>query len=479
MSDSTTSSPVIDVVPVIENQKIGRFWVALFAVAWLVTFLDGFDLQIISFAGRYLKADFGLSNTQLGTLGTIGVVGTLFGGIAITYLGDKFGRKPAIVGSVAGFGLFMVAFAFAADYPQLVILRLATGFFIGGALPLVWALVSEFAPTRLRSTSVVIVMIGYSLGAASGGPVSNLLIPHFGWQSVFLAGGIGSLVVLVPVLLFLPESIKFLAQRDLARHRLIALLRRVSPGIELPSGASFVVGTQAVDRSRFTPAALFRGRLALITPLVWAAWFCSATVVFYLTFWSPILNEQMGFSVSAAASLAAGASIAGAVGQALISRFIDRRGAGAIMWMPLLAVPCLVLIGFAPLGTVGYVLVLLVANVLIVGGNGGVISISSIFYRPAIRASGGGWAASVSKLGAMLGPWLAGLLLDAGVGAKGTFFVFAIFPVAMVVLLAVLGRVQRGLPADVDGSLRSSTDASGSADGQSLAAGGASEQRAR
>ncbi|MCI2417806.1 MFS transporter [Saccharopolyspora sp. K220] len=455
MSDSTTSRPVIDVVPLIENQKIGRFWTALFAVAWLVTFLEGFDLQIISFAGSYLKRDLALSNTQLGTLGTVGVVGQLFGGIAIAYLGDRFGRKPAIVGSVAGFGVFMVLFAFAADYPQLVVLRFATGFFIGGALPLVWALVTEFAPTRLRSTSVVIVMVGYSLGSASGGPVSNLLIPDFGWASVFLAGGIASLAMLVPVLLFLPESVKFLAQRGLAQHRIIPVLRRVSPGIQLPSDARFVVGTQDVDRTRFTPASLFRGgRLALITPLVWGAWFCSATVVFYLAFWGPILNEQIGFSVSAAATLASGTSVAGALGQVLISRFIDRRGAGAIMWMPLLAVPCLLLIGFAPLGAVGYVLVLVVAHILIVGGNGGVISISGIFYRPAIRASGGGWAASVSKLGAMLGPWLAGLLLDNGIDAKGTFYVFAIFPVAMVVLLAVLGRIQRGLPADADGSLR-------------------------
>lgn len=454
MTDSTKSRPVVDVAELIEKQRIGGFWLALFAVAWLVTFLEGFDLQIISFAASYLKHDFALNNSQLGTLGTVGTLGQLGGGIAIGWFGDRFGRKPSIVASVAGFGVFMVLFSFAANYPELVLLRLATGLFIGGALPLVWALVTEFAPTRLRSTSIVIVMVGYSLGSASGGPLSNALIPHFGWGSVFLAGGIASLVMLVPVVFFLPESVKFLAERDLAPGRVIAILRRVSPGVRLPDGARFVVGSQGVLRGRFTPAMLFRGgRLALLTPLVWASWFCSATIVFYLAFWSPILNQQIGFSVSGAAVLASVTAVAGALGQALISRFIDNRGAGAIMWMPLLAVPCLLLIGFAPLGTAGYVLVLILAHILIIGGNGGVISISNIFYRPAIRASGGGWAASVSKLGAMLGPWLAGLLLDEGLSAKGTFFVFAIFPVAMVVLLAVLGRVQRGLPPEAEGSL--------------------------
>jgi MFS transporter, AAHS family, 4-hydroxybenzoate transporter len=454
-SKSSASRPVVDVVPLIENQKIGGFWLLLFAVAWLVTFLEGFDLQIISFAGSYLKHDFALSNTQLGTLGTVGTLGQLVGGIAIGYFGDRFGRKPSIIGSVAGFGVFMVLFAFAADYPQLIALRFATGLFIGGALPLVWALVTEFAPTRMRSTSVVIVMIGYSLGSASGGPLSNALIPHHGWGSVFLVGGIASLLMLIPVMLFLPESVKFLAERDLGRDRISPILRRFDPGLELPAGARFVVGTKEVDRTRFTPAALFRGgRLAVITPLVWAAWFCSATVVFYLAFWSPILNQQMGFTVSGAATLAAGTAVAGAAGQALIGRFVDHRGAGAIKWMPTFAVPCLLLIGFVSLGKGGYVLLLVLANILIIGGNGGVISISGIFYRPSIRVSGGGWAASVSKLGAMLGPWLAGFLLDSGLTAKGTFFFFAIFLVAMVVVLTALGRIQRRLPAGAEGSLQ-------------------------
>src|SRR5947207_11739944 len=111
--DARDTRPVVDVVPLIENQKVGRFWVVLFAVAWAVTFLDGFDLQIISFAGRYIQESFALSNTQLGTLGTLGVVGTLVGGIAMGYLGDRVGRKPAIVVSTVGFGVFMLLFAVA------------------------------------------------------------------------------------------------------------------------------------------------------------------------------------------------------------------------------------------------------------------------------------------------------------------------------------------------------------------------------
>lgn len=451
----TPNRPVVDVHPLIESQKTGRFWVTLLAVCWSVAFLDGFDLQIISFAARYIKEDFALSNTQLGTLGTLGVLGTLFGAIAVSYLGDRIGRRPAIITAVAGFGVFTMLFAVAKNYEQLMILRVVAGLFIGGALPPIWALVTEFAPQRLRSTSVVIVMIGYSLGTAAGGPISNALIPDLGWESVFVVGGIASVVVLVLVVAWLPESIKFLVQKDLTPHRIPPILRRLRPGVTLPDDAVFKVGADVRDRSKFTPASLFRGgRLAIITPLIWLSYLSSATIVFYLTFWGPILNEQLGFSVSAAALLAAGGSVAGAVGQIIAGRFIDKRGAGTIAVMPLLAIPALLVIAFVHIGPALYIVVLTLAHMFIVGGHGGIISVTGIFYRPAIRASGGGWATSVSKLGAMLGPWLAGVLLDSGMNARGTFFVFAFFPVAMVVAMSVLGRIQRGLPTTADGSLR-------------------------
>jgi len=443
----------VDVVPLIERQRPGRFWITLFAVSWVVTFLDGFDFQILSFAGTSIKNAFGLTDTQLGTLGTVGLSGTLVGGLCLGYLGDRIGRRPSIIVATAGFGIFMILFVFARDYSHLVILRFVSGLFLGGVLPLAWALNTEFAPARLRSTSVAIIMIGYSLGSAAGGPVSIALIPSYGWQSVFLVGGICSLLAVIPVALALPESVKFLAQKDMAHDRIAMIMRRVAPGREFPSDTRFVVGSGEVHKGRFTPAQLFRGVLANLTVLLWIAYICSSAIVFYLAFWGPILNERLGFSATAAALIGAAASVAGALGQLAIVRFIDNRGAGTIALMPLLGVPCLLAIGFAPLSPAAYIVILMATNVFIIGGHGGMHSISGIFYQPAIRANGAAWATSIAKFGAMLGPWLAGVLLDGGFEAKETFYVFALFPLAMSLLLFALGRAQRRLPADAEGSL--------------------------
>lgn len=446
------SAPV-DVTPIIERQRAGRFWISMFVVSWLITFLDGFDFQLISFAGPHLEKAFGLSDSQLGTLGTVGLVGTLIGGLGLGYVGDRIGRKPTISICVVGFGVFMLLFAISGDYTQLIVWRTLSGVFLGAALPLTWALNTEYAPARMRSTSVVIIMIGYSLGAAVGGPLSNLLIPSYGWGSVFVAGGICSLLVVIPVLLVLPESVKFLAQKGRRPDKVAAVLGRVQPGLTFPEGTSFVVGPIGVDTKPFNPAMLFRGPLKRITPLLWVAYMCSSALIYYLAFWGPILNERMGFSVSAAANIAACAAVAGCVGQLIIGRFIDRRGAGTTGVMPLLAVPTLLVIGLITLQPALYIAVLMFAHIVIVGGHGGMHSIASIFYRPAIRSNGGAWATSIAKFGAMVGPLLAGVLLDAGLKAQQTFYVFAIFPVLMAILLFLVGAAQRRLPPEADGAL--------------------------
>src|SRR5205823_7824310 len=153
------TTPTVDVLPLIEKQRAGRFWITLFVVSWVITFLDGFDFQALALAGSFIKKSFQLSNTQLGTLGTIGLLGTLVGGLCLGFLGDRIGRRPSIIVATLGFGVFVLVFALAGNYAELLVLRFVAGLFLGGVLPLAWALNTEFAPARFRSTSVTIIMV--------------------------------------------------------------------------------------------------------------------------------------------------------------------------------------------------------------------------------------------------------------------------------------------------------------------------------
>jgi AAHS family 4-hydroxybenzoate transporter-like MFS transporter len=80
--------------------------------------------------------------------------------------------------------------------------------------------------------------------------------------------------------LVLPESVKCLAQKDLKQDRIARILRRIDPALTFPDGTQFVVGSGLVGKGRFTPAQLFKDKLAAITALLWVAYMCSSAVVF-------------------------------------------------------------------------------------------------------------------------------------------------------------------------------------------------------
>src|SRR6202035_4993513 len=161
-----------------ERQKPARFLVALVVVSWIITFFDGYDSYVIAYAARVM----------MGNIFSSGLVGTVIGGFAFGYLGDRVGRRPGTILATAAFGLLTLAFVLANGYASVLALRLVDGVALGGMLPLAWALNIEYAPKRYRSTIVTVIMIGYSAGIALGGPTANWLIPQYGWQSLFAVG---------------------------------------------------------------------------------------------------------------------------------------------------------------------------------------------------------------------------------------------------------------------------------------------------
>src|SRR2546427_5202972 len=162
----------IDVSPIIEQQKLSRFLIGLIVISWIITFFDGFDTNLISFAAPYFASEYHLDRIQLGNIFSIGLVGTLIGGFIFGYAGDRIGRRPAVILATAAFGILTISFALANGYRSLFLLRLIDGIPLGGMLPLAWALNIEYAPKRYRATVVTVIMIGYSVGTALGGPIA-------------------------------------------------------------------------------------------------------------------------------------------------------------------------------------------------------------------------------------------------------------------------------------------------------------------
>lgn len=438
-------APAIDLASIIEARPLGWHFVRLVLVLWLVTFFDGYDMNVLGFAMRYLGPAYHIDKVVLGTVSSAGIAGTLAGGFVFGFLGDRIGRRAAIIAATAAFGSLTLALLLASNYIGFMVLRFLGGIALGGAIPLTWALGAEYVPTRYRATAVTLIMLGYGIGVSAGGPISIALIPRFGWMSVFTFGGVASLVAAAVLAAALPESLRFLATTGRHPDRLIRAVRRLAPDRRIRDDARFVLADErrsAEDRAR-TVSALFQGKLRYITPLLWTGYIASSMTTFFLTQWGPTVYEGLGFSRQSAAWVTSGNSLAGSTGGLLLMRLTDRLGVESVALFPAIALPLLMATAFAHLTQASFIVLFLVSAVFLAGSHFGVTSVAGLFYPTSHRALGAGWASSMAKIGSIGGPLIGGFVLSSKLPLQHIFAVMAVCPAVLCACMLSIGRIER------------------------------------
>lgn len=439
-----TAPPVIDVGEIIEQQKPGGFVIRMMLVAWLVTFFDGFDQNVVAFAAPYLIDRLGFTPTMMSHVFSSGSAGSLIGGFLFGFVGDRIGRRAAIILCSAMFGTLTIGLAFVTDYREFIAIRFLNGLALGGAIPLIWALSIEYVPRRFRATAVTLIMLGYGLGVASCGPLSVQLIPRFGWPSVFIFGGGASLLSVALLYFALPESLRFLATKKDQDARINRIVRKLAPEKADQPGAKYVLaGQEPAVQSERGLGALFRGPLRLVTPLLWIGYAASSTASYFFTTWGPLVFERIGLSREMSAYGTSLNSLCGAVGGLILMRFIDRVGSVSLATMPAMAVPLLLIVGFGDVSSAMFV-VLMASTMLFLGGSHyGVFSVTGTFYPTSHRALGTGWASGMGKIGSIAAPYLGGWLMASQIPIERTFAVLAICPAVFFACMLTVGILEK------------------------------------
>jgi AAHS family 4-hydroxybenzoate transporter-like MFS transporter len=445
-----TERRTIDVTEVIEQQKLTGFAVRLVLLSWIITFFDGFDVAALSYAWPDMWPALHLNKLSLGYVYGAGQVGMVLGGFLFGYLGDRIGRRLSIILATTGFGVFAFAMAAAGSYDALVVLRFFEGAAMGGLLPLAWALNVEFVPRRFRATVVTSIMVGYSIGSGSAGPLTLWLVPHHGWRSVFLAGGIAAFVGTALLVFFLPESLRFLTIERRHPELIAAYARQLAPGRAITAEDDFVLSDEiAAAERKFSVRMLFYGELRWITPLLWLAYAATSLAVFFGSSWGPSVLLLIGYARSTASLTASLTTLGGAAGGLLLMRFLDKRGASTIAVFPVIAIPILLLMGSAAISGRAFLVLYFFGTMCLIGAHYGMMSIGGIFYPSAFRSNGTGWMASVGKLGSIAGPVLGGVAL-ARMPAKHVFAILSVFPLVVALCATIIGRFQRRIPHRVE-----------------------------
>ncbi|CDF95145.1 MULTISPECIES: MFS transporter [unclassified Pseudomonas] len=442
----------VDVAAFIEGRKLTLFNYKVIMVSVLITFLDGFDLLVLSHTASYIADEVGLDRIRLGELFSIGLFGMMLGSFFFGYLGDRIGRRPTILFSTASFGMLTLLFAFANSYESLMVLRFLNGFALGAVLPLCWVLNIEFVPKRYRASVVTITMVGFSLGSAMAGPITVWLVPYIDWQGVFVCGGVLTLATCVLLLFTLPESVRFLIVKRKHPRQVARILKRLDPRADVRDDDTFVLLDEVKTGAKnFRIGQLFHGRLKWLTPMIWLGYAASSMSMYFLATWTPLVYTYAGFDRPTASWISSIASFAGAMAGLVMMRFVDTRGPYMVMIYPLLALPFLLILGIYDFQGSAFLTLSMIGAVFVKGSHYGILSISGVYYPSAIRANGAGWATSIAKIGSILGPLLGSYVLNSGLPVVKSFLVLAVCPATLAICALIIGRlVEKGSPTPIE-----------------------------
>ncbi|WP_069336628.1 MFS transporter [Sphingobium yanoikuyae] len=400
----------------IDAACFGPYQFRIAALCALIAGLDGFDTQAIAYVAPTIAEAWKLDKAAFGPIFGVGLLGLTIGAFLLSPVADRIGRKLVIILCTAIFGLFALLTAGATSMDQLLLYRLLTGIGLGGAMPNLIAITSEYAPARLKATLVTVMFCGFPLGSTIGGIVSAPLIARFGWEAVFLLGGILPLLLIPLLWIALPESARFLAARPDPERRLTPILKRIDPSI-IPAHFIEEVRSEAGGGpiGKFPVAELFRGGRAQTTALLWIAFFMNLLVMYFLVNWLPSLLRSLGLSLEIAIASTAILNLGGVFGAIVLGRLIDKREPAIVLGLAYLASAAFIFI----ISHAGANVVLLLAGAAaagfgIVGGQIGLNAVAASVYPNAIRSTGVGWALGVGRIGSILGPVAGGALLGLG-----------------------------------------------------------------
>jgi len=403
---------------------VGRRRRVTLALCWAVLIVEGYDIVVYGAAvPALLGVDaWGLSDREIGLLGSVALVGMLFGAVLAGPFADSRGRRPVLVGGVVVFSLGMVLCAAAPTPFVFGVGRLVVGLGTGVLLPTAAAFVAEFAPPGRRNLYQGVVFGGIGVGGALSA-LSAILLADSGFRAMFLVGVLPA-VVLVPVLLRrLPESEEFLVARGGAAGR-------------------------GSTRGGSWPLLLSRGYAAR-TLVFWATTFLSLLVLFGAYTWLPLLMNRAGYDLGSSLGFLLVLNVGVVAGSLMSSRLADRYGGRRVIFGSFgSASAAFALLAQGPPTLAGYALVAVVGAGA-VNAQFLVNAYVAASYPTLHRGTAVGAALGVGRLGGVLGPVYGGWLLAERLPMAAGFYGFA-----LPALLA--GAVVAGFPpvGRVDVSVR-------------------------
>ncbi|GAA1570551.1 aromatic acid/H+ symport family MFS transporter [Actinomadura kijaniata] len=381
------------------------------ALAFSAVLLDGFDSAALAFSVPVLAGEWGLSRAAFTAPLVLTNLGVVVGYLACGPLSARLGRRRVLIGGVVFFAVSTLLTAVTLpvqSVPLLSVTRVLTGLGLGAVLPAAVALATDHAPVRRRQLVSVAVTLGLASGATLGGLFGGRMLQELGAAGVFwIAGGL-----------------------PLALAAVMAW--------RLPAAAGAGADTADTARRAERVSELFPPGMRMNTALIWAFSFLAFLSAYTLQSWVPSLMGDFGFADSEAPLGLAFFSIGGIAGGVLLVWLASRVPiALALCALSLTGAACAFAIARADLGGTVLLVVLGGTGLGLVGSQIGQLAMAVALYPAATRTTGVGWAAALGRIGSIVGPAVAGVLLGLSLPGRDIVLLTTL-PVLTAALCALL-----------------------------------------
>lgn len=432
---------LLDQTPIRSVQRIAL------AMVTTAIILEGFDIQLIAFVAPVLAAEWGIAKSDMSYVVAAALIGMAAGSASGGWFGDRWGRRPAMIATVSLFGMATLLAAFAENIWHIAILRGFAGIAFGAAIPNATTLIAEWMPPRLRGRAVGIVVIGVPLGGMLGATICSWLIPAWGWRAAFVLGGALPLSVALMMLVALPESLRFLIERQSQSPAIARLMHRLGGSNQTSTASSASTGKSSDLHDR---AALFDGRYRRTNSGLWIAFFANLCAAYAFFSWTPMLLTDLGLPPGTAISGSIYFNLFGILGAVICSWAVSSIGSRAVMLGAAtlgMSATIGLAIGLSGASTISelwpVMLGLSLAGAAVIGFQTVLYVLAANAFETSCRASGVGTAAAFGRIGGITSSFGGGYILSLE-STTGSF----LFAVSMLFVMSGVGAaiVDRQIP---------------------------------
>lgn len=433
----------------IENVPFCRWHTKARVIMGSATFFDAFDALSLAFVMPVLIGLWHLSPAQVGTLIAAGYLGQVIGALLFGWLAERRGRVPSATLAVGIMSVMSVVCAFTGNFQMLFLARFVQGIGVGGEVPVAAAYINELSQAHGRGRFFILYELIFPIGLLGAAQVGSFVVPRFGWEYMFLVGGLPG--VLVACLIFrLSESPRWLigkgcydeAERIIERLEASTPKRNLDPTRDRAEIDQRIAGLldgmkqprKASWKELFSP--VYRGR----TLIVWLLWASSYFVANGINNWLPSLYKTVyHLPLQESLHMASISNVLSTCAVLACAFLIDR--VGRRRW----AMACFVIAGgmLTLLGLLGaespWSVMVLASSAYAVMGT---TTVMLYLYTPEIyptrmRAIGTGLATSWLRAASAAAPAIVGVVLS----SEGVAAVFLMFAAATVVGLLAATRM--------------------------------------